>query len=96
MGWSAASAACATLDAIQRGCAKINEGSQNVFLSKGIRYFFEPSRTEHRDGAITGAIFRFLDDNRCRRVGSFRIEPDGAISRAPREFLRLKSEGAQR
>jgi hypothetical protein len=45
--------------------------------------FFEVSRREHRDGAITGVIQRF-DGEYCTKAGTFRIEPDGSIRRAPK------------
>ena len=37
---------------------------------------------EQPDGAITGAIYRTSTlSNKCRKVGSFRIEPDGTVTR---------------
>ena len=66
-------------------CAKHNsEGVQCAYESNGFRYIIEQSRTEHRDGAITGTIWRScIHENAYRRGGSFRVEGDGSITRAP-------------
>lgn len=88
MGWSYARAAGKTMDLWQNACRK-NCGSQNKWQeANGKTYFFENSRIEHPDGAITGSIYLIHQmGDRCHRVGSFRIEPNGRISRAPK-FLR--------
>ncbi len=86
MGWSCAQAAGFRMDAWSAKCIE-QTGSQNVFESNGHRYFFEASRREHPDGAITGTIYRFLGDTKCQNAGSFRIEGDGTVSRAPK-FLK--------
>lgn len=79
MGYSAAAAAFDTLNTFD------NHGtdrSGNVWEYNGSRYFFERGR-ENSDGAITGTIFRFVGTDSAVRVGSFRINPDGTIARAP-------------
>lgn len=52
-------------------------------------YFFERGR-ENVDGAITGSVYRMFKwcnpatgiiEERCRKVGSVRIEPDGTVTR---------------
>jgi hypothetical protein len=51
----------------------------------------EWSRTEHRDGAITGRVFRFdlgfdpksREGGRARPMASVRINPDGTVARGP-------------
>jgi hypothetical protein len=67
-------------------------GMANVFRAGGRRYFWEESRTEHADGAITGQILVVTEERpdgsaSARRVATFRIDPDGTVARAPR-FLR--------
>ena len=80
MGWSCSAVAGDTMRALSDKCVK-SSGSSNVWSINGERFFFEPSRVEHRDGAITGSVWRMLPDDRARRVGSFRIEADGRLSR---------------
>lgn len=82
MGWSCNRDAGLTLDALKRFCVQQN-GSSNTYTSKGTTYFFEISRNEHSDGAITGTIWKIQPDGMCRRSGSLRIEGDGTISRGP-------------
>lgn len=90
MGWSCRLEAGLTLDQIRETCLKEHD-SQNVWSHNGARYFYDIGR-EHDDGAITGKILRMqgdpLPDGRipCKAVGSFRIEPDGKISRGPKHF----------
>ena len=82
MGWSCRVEAGWVIDAWNKACIA-QTGSQNVYHDKTGKCFFETSRTEHDDGAITGSIWRFLPDERCRRVGSFRVEGGGTVTRAP-------------
>ena len=87
MGWSCAAAAGNTMRAWVDACVA-STGQSNVFVTKGERFFWEESRTEHRDGAITGTVFKMLPtelEGRClaRKVASFRINPDGTVARAP-------------
>jgi len=92
MGWSCARDAGRTLDAFSKACIE-NSGSQNTWKdAQGRSYFFETSRTEHHDGAITGTVWRVVG-GLCRRSGSFRIEADGRVSRAPR-FLKDAAKAA--
>ena len=63
-------------------------GSQNTYEVGGRKYFWELSNVEHDDGAITGTIAvidKVLTEDTfyAHTVGSFRIEPDGTVSRAP-------------
>ena len=60
-----------------------NTDSSNEWTFNGKRYFYEVGR-ENRDGAITGTVWRFQPDGvHVKRAGSFRIEPEGEISRFP-------------
>lgn len=74
MGWSCTRDASETLDDIFRYCISVSQ-TQNVFNDKGD--FIEPSRVEHHDGAITGSIYTAQGHKR----GSFRINPNGSVSR---------------
>lgn len=92
MGWSCRREAGIVEDAWSRACIA-STGMQNVWLDNGKRYFYETSRTEHRDGAITGKIIVYVDDTHCKTAGSFRIEGDGTITRAPK-FLKHAAKDA--
>jgi hypothetical protein len=81
MGWSATSKACDTEDKLTRACIA-QGGNQNSYKYKGQDYFWEHGR-EQADGAITGSVWRMLPDGLARRVGSFRIDPDGTLVRGP-------------
>jgi hypothetical protein len=64
-----------TMARITKSC--INQtGSQNVYKYKGIRYMWEINPVEHRDGSITGTIYRF---DAGQRVGAFKISGKGTI-----------------
>jgi hypothetical protein len=85
MGWSCSRAASFTMDAISDFCYK-QEKSNNVFSSKGNKYFIEWSRREHADGAITGSIMK-MSGATCKKSGSIRIERDGKISKVPKILM---------
>lgn len=82
MGYSYAARAGFTLDAIQEKFRQENSG--NVFSTDGGKttYFHERGR-EQADGAATGTVQKNLPDNFCRKAGSYRIEPEGNITRFP-------------
>jgi len=83
MGWSYSQAAGRIMDAWTQACIK-STGSQNCWEQENKkRYFWETSRTEWPDGSITGTIFRFVGGEHVRRSGTFRINGDGSIERAP-------------
>lgn len=82
MGWSCTAAAGLTLDAIKEHFTREGIETGNGIKGKGWTGFWETG-PEHEDGAITGSIFKDTGAGYCRRVGSFRIEPDGRISRFP-------------
>lgn len=90
MGWSCTMDASKTLDKLEEVC-RIQTGRQNVFVYKDRRkYFFETNtRLEHRDGAVTGSIYAYSGD-RAIKDSSFRIEPDGKISRGAKLNYLLK------
>jgi hypothetical protein len=86
MGWSCRREASETMQKWTAACVA-QAGSQNVYEANGKRYFWEVSRVEHEDGAVTGTILVMCSRNMARPVGRFRIEPDGRVSRAPK-FLK--------
>lgn len=85
MGWSCTAKAGWVLDTWTDACVKSTDSS-NVWETNKGRYMFETGREQH-DGAIVGQVYRFVDRSRAIRSGSFRIEPDGTITRAPK-FLK--------
>jgi hypothetical protein len=68
------------MDTLSAFCVR-STGMSNTFTYKGDKYFFEHSRREHADGAITGTLNKFVGENRCKTVGSLRIDGDGKITR---------------
>lgn len=88
MGWSCSREASLTLEAIQQFCLS-QTGQQNVFRTDKCEYFFETSKREHSDGAITGSIWKVVGMG-THRTGSFKIEGNGIISNGPWTFKRLK------
>jgi hypothetical protein len=87
MGWSCSWHASKTMDRWSEHCIKTT-GSSNTFTENGKTYFWESSHREHSDGAITGSIFLMLDNDMCRKVGTFRINSDGT-ARAPKALKGL-------
>ena len=93
MGWSCTQAAGRVMEYWTKTCIA-NSGKQNEWKEKNNIYFWEIGR-ENRDGAITGTIVKVFNmrpdgSSQCRVCGSFRINPDGTIKRAP-TFLRMIS-----
>lgn len=107
MGWSCSKAASDVANKWSQACVAAT-GNSNTFVVGGVRFFFEISRTEHPDGAITGTIMKEVpapaetrivtvpsaveaalgiapasDSFYASRAGSFRINGDGSIKRAP-------------
>lgn len=63
------------------GCGDL--GPSNVFVKNGKKYMYEHGREQY-DGAITGVVWKFLEDGvHVRKAGTFRIEPDGTVTRFP-------------
>lgn len=84
MGWSCRAEASKTEQAWNDGC-RAQTGSSNTFATaNGQKYFYERSNVEHRDGAITGVIWKYVGEDMARRSGTFRINGDGTIERAPK------------
>jgi len=82
MGWSCSVKASNVERAWSRACTA-QTGDSNTFQSGGQTYFYEVSRTEHPDGAITGTVFRMVSKTHARPSGTFRISGDGEVERAP-------------
>ncbi len=83
MGWSCRADASRTYQKWDEFCRK-QTGSSNSFIVNGERFFYENSRREHFDGAITGSICKMVSETHARKVGTFRINGDGTIARAPK------------
>lgn len=61
--------------------------SQNSWTDKRKEYFFEIGK-ENEDGAITGSVWLMTGS----KVGGFRIEPNGYISKFPHIPKKYKEE----
>lgn len=103
MGWSCRADAWNTADTWKDQClgqvrTDGEKPYQNGYLGKdGNRYFFQNSRTEHDDGAITGTTYRYLPDGEhVRKSGTFRIEGDGSVTRYPTAWPFKKNDRTPR
>jgi hypothetical protein len=96
VGYSCTALASSTLDALQERFR--HDGSGNTYSTDGgrTRFFWERGR-EQPDGAMTGTIIRWLDNEDARRAGSYRIDPDGTIVRFPgiprKYWAEIQAEG---
>lgn len=88
MGYSCRRESGFMLDLITSHCVKTT-GSSNCFVQNDKKYFYQIGK-ENRDGAITGTIWKFLEDGKAKKTGSFRIEPDGKVSLGPKFFKNIK------
>ncbi|KKM03424.1 hypothetical protein LCGC14_1774580 [marine sediment metagenome] len=80
MGYSCTAVASNVLEFMLSDLAKnVGNGTSNGWFNNGCEFFFEQGK-ENDDGAITGSIYRLLN-NQCFRAGSVRIAPDGIIER---------------
>jgi hypothetical protein len=96
MGWSCSLEASETLKRLDATC-RDTTGSSNTWKLAGREFFYEMSRREYDDGAITGAVIELgspthCDNPRCsvcngarpgRKIGTFRVNGDGTIARMP-------------
>ena len=89
MGWSCSNLAFKTLEKIQAACLEQSDSS-NTWTDNGAKYFFEVSKKEHWDGAITGTVHMMIANNSCVKAGSFRINADGTIKNFPHNPLKTK------
>ena len=82
MGYSCATKAMESFDQliIQLKSAGKRTGKENGWEKNGSEYFHEIGR-EQRDGAVTGTVYKHTDNGYCRKAGTFRVEPDGKITR---------------
>src|SRR5271166_6968760 len=80
MGYSCNKDSADSMAVICHMFGKPNTG--NTLILKGTEYFFERGR-ENQDGAITGSLMRMLPGGYCRKAGTYRIDPDGTVSRFP-------------
>ncbi len=86
MGYSCSYEANITIDAITNSpefrCANGWVGDD------GIGYFFEIGK-ENRDGAMTGSVYKSISG---KRVGSFKIAPNGRLISFPHLPKRIKAK----
>lgn len=80
MGYSCTTVAGAVLDFILDDLTKnVGNGTSNGWFNNARELFFEQGR-ENQDGAITGQVWRILNQS-AYRIGSVRIEPNGTVTR---------------
>ncbi len=79
MGYSCTSAANEVLEKISDVCYKQTK-SANSYIKGKNTYMWEIGR-ENADGAITGTVSKFLPNGYVIKSGTFRIEPNGKITR---------------
>ncbi len=97
MGWSCRADAARTMERWDKACRE-STGMSNVWKDGDDEFMYELSSKEHDDGAITGTIEKRVagpasnpDGLYYKRAGTFRINGDGTIARAP---AWLKDAGA--
>jgi hypothetical protein len=68
----------------------------NVFTTARGKYFYEVTKKERRDDAITGTLWKYLpgDKDLVKKSGSFRIEGNGTVTRGPK-FLKDAAKNAK-
>jgi len=81
MGWSARKDALDAFDALLTWVGR-DDLPTNVWENEKGKFFAETGK-ENADGAVTGTVWRFVDENRAVKAGSFRIEPNGVVTRFP-------------
>jgi len=87
MGYSCSAAAHETLRTLDVVCLS-QTGTSNSYIGRdGHEYFYETSRVEHADGAITGSVFQMIEGF-AHSSGNFRIAGDGKVTRWPTAFQR--------
>jgi hypothetical protein len=94
MGWSCSAKASDVMNAWNDFCFK-SSGLSNVFKDKGKTYLIEYSNREHDDGSITGTIlvsvgWNLHGNELFQKTGSFKINGDGTIARAPAALKKVK------
>lgn len=90
MGYCYSQAAGRVMDKWTEFCVK-STGSSNTWIDeKGNKYFFEITRKDQPDYGICGTIHKMIpgtekgDSYMAKPCGSFRINGDGTIARAPK------------
>jgi hypothetical protein len=89
MGYLVATGASRTEEKL-RANLRCSRGVSFSWDAGGQRYFLDFTRKERKDWAVTGTVSREVPGSRtpdgcflARKVGSFRIEADGKITRGP-------------
>jgi hypothetical protein len=80
MGYSCSKAASDMLGLIRH---EFSDGKTSNGIRLGAATFFYEIGRENSDGSITGTLFENLEQNRCRKYGSFKIHASGVIVRFP-------------
>lgn len=86
MGYSCTADASHALGLLRNA---FTDGTTSNGLSIGGKTYFYEVGKEQADGAITGTVFQYVSyagfpNQECaRKAGTFRVEPDGYVSRFP-------------
>ena len=94
MGYSCTAAANDVIKKWVEACVA-STGCSNTWREGSKEFFFEVDR-EQSDGAVTGSVYKTVDEDRCQRSGTFRVDPDGAVVRAPAFLLLASAETIRR
>ena len=76
MGWSCRAEASAAMGRITKACLA-QTGVQNEFKHNGQKYFWEYNAVTHKDGSITGSIYKLSASGHSTKSGTFKISGDG-------------------
>jgi len=89
MGWTCTAEASEALTKILE-----RHSSRGCYVSGGHEFFIDVCRKEAPDGAVTGNVLRvtatYKDGSMSAvKVGAFRIDPDGKLSKGPKHLRAL-------
>ena len=91
MGWSCSQAADNTIEKINSLVqSQCNNVKKNYSCQVPNGFFEINTRKEHEDGAITGSVYKYVGEDRCSKVGSFKINSNGTIAWFPMLQLSIK------
>jgi len=91
MGWSCSQAADNTIEKINSLVqSQCNNVKKNYSCQVPNGFFEINTRKEHEDGAITGSVYKYVGEDRCSKVGSFKINSNGTIAWFPMLPLSIK------
>lgn len=68
-----------------------SSGIANVWKHKEKKFMFQLSMKTHKDGGVTGYIFKFVDfgGDGTKKCGQLKIEGNGVVTLGPKVFKEL-------